>query len=149
VGDDVRDLVLPDGTELTGPTCVGPEDWPAHPGTAGRSGMGTIPICDESGEELPAGEAGLVCFERDKAPFACHRDPEKTRSAQHPKHPAWPALGDVGSLDEEGFLYLTDRASFMIVSGGVNIHPQEIGNEPIAHPERWPSGRIPRPPLLS
>jgi long-chain acyl-CoA synthetase len=92
-------------------------------------------ICDESGDELPPGEPGIVYFERDKAPFAYHNDAEKTRSAQHPKHPGWTALGDVGYVDEEGFLYLTDRASFMIISGGVNIYPQEIENELITHPK--------------
>lgn len=123
------------GTELNGLTYVGPEDWLAHPGTVGRAVMGTIHICDERGEELPAGEPGIVYFERDETPFAYHKDPEKTRSAQHPKHPAWTALGDVGYLDDEGFLHLTDRASFMIISGGVNIYPQEIENELITHPK--------------
>jgi fatty-acyl-CoA synthase len=123
------------GTELNGLTYVGPEDWLAHPGTVGRAVMGTIRICDETGKELPPGEAGLVYFERDQAPFAYHNDAEKTRSAQHPKHPAWTALGDVGYVDEEGFLYLTDRASFMIISGGVNIYPQEVENELITHPK--------------
>jgi len=123
------------GTELNGLTYVGPEDWLAHPGTVGRAVMGTIHICDERGEDLPAGESGLVYFERDKAPFAYHKDPEKTRSAQHPKHPTWTALGDVGYLDDQGFLHLTDRASFMIISGGVNIYPQEIENELITHPK--------------
>ncbi len=122
------------GTELNGLTYVGPEDWLAHPGTVGRAVMGTLHICDEDGTERPVGEPGLVYFERDETPFAYHRDPEKTRSAQHPKHPAWTALGDVGYVDDEGYLYLTDRASFMIVSGGVNIYPQEIENELILHP---------------
>jgi fatty-acyl-CoA synthase len=123
------------GTELNGLTYVGPEDWLAHPGTVGRAVMGTIHICDENGEERTAGEAGIVYFERDKAPFSYHNDAEKTRSAQHPMHPAWTALGDVGYVDAEGFLYLTDRASFMIISGGVNIYPQEIENELITHPK--------------
>ena len=123
------------GTELNGLTYVGPEDWLAHPGTVGRAVMGAIHICDESGAELPAGEAGIVYFERDTAPFAYHKDAEKTRSAQHPKHPGWTALGDVGYVDDQGFLYLTDRASFMIISGGVNIYPQEIENELITHPK--------------
>jgi fatty-acyl-CoA synthase len=123
------------GTELNGLTYVGPEDWLAHPGTVGRAVMGTIHICDEDGEELPTGEPGIVYFERDRPVFAYHKDPEKTRSAQHPKHPGWTALGDVGYVDDEGFLYLTDRASFMIISGGVNIYPQEIENELIMHPK--------------
>lgn len=123
------------GTELNGLTYVGPEDWLAHPGTVGRAVMGTLRICDESGDELPAGEPGIVYFERDKAPFQYHNDAEKTRSAQHPKHPGWTALGDVGYVDEDGYLFLTDRASFMIISGGVNIYPQEIENELIMHPK--------------
>jgi fatty-acyl-CoA synthase len=67
-------------------------------------------------------------------PFAYHGDPEKTRQAQHPDHPLWTALGDVGYVDGDGYLFLTDRASFMIISGGVNIYPQEIENELIVHP---------------
>jgi long-chain acyl-CoA synthetase len=80
-------------------------------------------------------EAGIVYFERDEVTFSYHNDPEKTRSAQHPKHPTWTALGDIGHVDDEGYLYLTDRASFMIISGGVNIYPQEIENELIMHPK--------------
>jgi fatty-acyl-CoA synthase len=123
------------GTETNGLTYVGPEDWLAHPGTVGRAVMGTIHICDEDGAELPTGEAGIVYFERDRVPFNYHKDPEKTRSAQHPVHPNWTALGDVGYVDDDGYLFLTDRASFMIISGGVNIYPQEIENELIMHPE--------------
>ncbi len=123
------------GTETNGLTYVGPEDWLAHPGTVGRAVLGKIRICDEQGAELPTGEAGIVYFERDEVPFSYHRDAQKTRSAQHPEHPTWTALGDVGYVDEEGYLYLTDRASFMIISGGVNIYPQEIENELIMHPK--------------
>ncbi len=123
------------GTETNGLTYVGPEDWLAHPGTVGRAVLGTLHICDETGAELPTGEAGIVYFERDEVPFAYHKDPKKTRSAQHPEHPTWTALGDVGYVDQEGYLYLTDRASFMIISGGVNIYPQEIENELIMHPQ--------------
>jgi fatty-acyl-CoA synthase len=123
------------GTELNGLTYVGPEDWLAHPGTVGRAVMGTLRICDESGDEVPAGEPGIVYFERDALPFEYHNDAEKTRSAQHPKHPGWTALGDVGYVDDDGYLFLTDRASFMIISGGVNIYPQEIENELIVHPK--------------
>ncbi len=122
------------GTETNGLTYVGPEDWLAHPGTVGRAVMGKLRICNEDGAELPTGEAGIVYFERDEVPFSYHKDPEKTRSAQHPVHPTWTALGDVGYVDDEGYLYLTDRASFMIISGGVNIYPQEIENELIMHP---------------
>jgi len=123
------------GTEANGLTYVGPEDWLAHPGTVGRAVLGTIHICDEDGVDVPTGEPGLVYFERDELTFAYHKDTEKTRSAQHPQHPTWTALGDVGYVDDEGYLYLTDRASFMIISGGVNIYPQEIENELIMHPK--------------
>ncbi len=123
------------GTETNGLTYVGPEDWLAHPGTVGRAVMGKIHICNEDGTELPTGEPGIVYFERDRLPFSYHKDAEKTRSAQHPQHPTWTALGDIGYVDEEGYLYLTDRASFMIISGGVNIYPQEIENELIMHPK--------------
>ena len=81
------------------------------------------------------GEPGIVYFERDELPFSNHKDPEKTRSAQHPEHPTWTALGDVGYVDQEGYLDLTDRATFMIISGGVNIYPQEIENELVMHPK--------------
>ncbi|MBC8340108.1 MAG: AMP-binding protein, partial [Proteobacteria bacterium] len=112
------------GTEGNGLTYVGPEDWLAHPGTVGKAVLGTIHICDEDGEEVATGEPGIVYFERNKAIFEYHKDPEKTRSARHPRNPTWTALGDVGYLDNEGYLFLTDRASFMIISGGVNIYPQ-------------------------
>ena len=123
------------GTESNGLTSVGPEAWLAHPGTVGPAVIGKIHICNEDGAELPNGEAGLVYFERKRVPFSYHKDPEKLRSAQHPVHPTWTALGDIGYVDDEGYLYLTDRASFMIISGGVNIYPQEIENELIMHPK--------------
>jgi fatty-acyl-CoA synthase len=123
------------GTETNGLTYVGPEDWLAHPSTVGRAVMGKIHICNEDGTELPTGEPGIVYFERDRVPFAYHKDAEKTQRAQHPQHSTWTALGDIGYVDEDGYLYLTDRASFMIISGGVNIYPQEIENELIMHPK--------------
>ena len=121
------------GTELNGFTHCGPEEWLAHPGTVGRSLLGTIHICDEEGTELPIGESGIVYFELEKMPFEYLKDPDKTREAQHPEHVNWTALGDVGYVDEEGYLYLTDRATFMIISGGVNIYPQEIEDAMIMH----------------
>ena len=122
------------GTELNGLTHVGPEEWLAHPGTVGRPILGTLHICDDDGKEQPVGEPGLVYFELPAMTFSYHRDAAKTREAQHPEHANWTALGDVGYLDEEGFLYLTDRATFMIISGGVNIYPQEIEDAMIMHP---------------
>ena len=122
------------GTELNGLTYVGPEDWLAHPGTVGRPVMGVLHICDEEGEEVPTGEVGVVYFEQPVAPFEYHKDPAQTKSSQNPKHPNWTTLNDVGRVDEEGFLYLTDRATFMIISGGVNIYPQEIEDVLVVHP---------------
>ncbi|MCB1684979.1 MAG: acyl-CoA synthetase [Pseudomonadales bacterium] len=123
------------GTELNGLTHTTPEEWLAHPGTVGRPVIGTLHICNEEGAELPVGEPGLVYFELPQMPFEYLKDPEKTRSAQHPQHANWSALGDVGYMDKDGFLYLTDRATFMIISGGVNIYPQEIEDVLIMHPK--------------
>jgi fatty-acyl-CoA synthase len=123
------------GTELNGLTHAGPQEWLSHPGTVGKAIFGKLHICDESGEEQPTGEPGLIYFELPAMPFEYLKDPEKTRSAQHPRHPNWSALGDVGYLDAEGYLYLTDRATFMIISGGVNIYPQEIEDALILHPK--------------
>ena len=122
-------------TELNGFTHAAPEDWLAHPGTVGRSILGVIHICDESGAELPAGQPGIVYFEMPEMPFEYLKDPGKTKDAQHPQHANWAALGDVGYVDDEGYLYLTDRATFMIISGGVNIYPQEIEDALIMHPK--------------
>ena len=122
------------GTELNGLTYCNSEQWLAHPGTVGAPVLGTLHICAEDGTELPPGESGLVYFELPEMPFEYFKDNSKTRSAQHPDHPNWSALGDVGYLDEDGFLFLTDRATFMIISGGVNIYPQEIEDVLIQHP---------------
>ena len=123
------------GTEVNGFVYCPPQDWLDHPGTVGRSILGTVRICDEFGNELPAGQPGTIYFERDELTFEYHNDPEKTRCALHPDHPTWSTLGDIGYLDEEGFLYLTDRKAFMIISGGVNIYPQEIEDCLIMHPD--------------
>ena len=123
------------GTELNGFTHATPEEWLAHPGTVGRPILGTIHICDEDGEELPNGEPGIVYFEMEQMPFEYLKDKAKTKDAQHPEHATWTALGDVGYVDDEGYLYLTDRATFMIISGGVNIYPQEIEDALIMHPK--------------
>ena len=121
------------GTEGNGLTAIGSQDWIEHPGSVGKPLMGVIHICDDEGNELPVGEAGTVYFENETMPFEYHGAPEKTRSAQHPVHSNWSALGDIGYVDEDGFLYLTDRKAFMIISGGVNIYPQEIEDCLILH----------------
>jgi len=122
------------GTELNGLTYAGPQDWLAHPGTVGRPVMGVLHICDEEGDEVPVGDVGIVYFEQPVPPFEYHKDPEQTKSSQNPRHPLWTTLNDVGRVDEDGFLYLTDRATFMIISGGVNIYPQEIEDCLVMHP---------------
>lgn len=121
-------------TEVNGITVIGPQEWLRKRGSVGRPILGKIHICDEMGDELSTGKDGLVYFERDVLPFQYHLDPEKTRSTQHPAHPTWTAVGDIGHVDEEGFLYLTDRKAFMIISGGVNIYPQEVENALALHP---------------
>ena len=121
------------GTELNGLVHCTPQEWLAHPGTVGKPVLGIPHICDEEGRELPVGENGIVYFELPQMPFEYFKEHEKTKDAQHPEHANWSALGDVGYLDEDGFLYLTDRATFMIISGGVNIYPQEIEDAMIMH----------------
>ncbi|HEY9235486.1 MAG TPA: acyl-CoA synthetase [Phenylobacterium sp.] len=123
------------GTEGSGSTFITSEDWLEHPGSVGRASVGVLHICDEDGNELPVGETGLVYFEREAPTFEYHNDPAKTASARHPKHPNWNALGDVGYLDKDGYLYLTDRKAFMIISGGVNIYPQAIEDALVTHPK--------------
>ncbi|MDN3646756.1 acyl-CoA synthetase [Pontixanthobacter aestiaquae] len=118
------------GSEGNGMTMVGSADWMTHQGTVGRAILGTIHICDDNGDEVPVGDEGVVFFES-PYPFEYHKDDAKTKEATHPK--GWTTLGDIGKLDEEGFLYLTDRRSNMIISGGVNIYPQEIENLLITH----------------
>jgi long-chain acyl-CoA synthetase len=123
------------GTEGNGTTRIDSKSWLERPGSVGRAAVGILHICDDQGRELPSGEAGTIYFERDEMPFAYHKDPEKTRAAQHPQHPNWSALGDIGYVDTDGYLYLTDRKAFMIISGGVNIYPQIIEDALILHPQ--------------
>ncbi|GAB5487338.1 MAG: acyl-CoA synthetase [Parasphingorhabdus sp.] len=118
------------GTEGNGFVFCNSENWLTHKGTVGQPVNCQVRICDEQGEEVPVGEEGQIFFENGNK-FEYHNDPEKTKEATHPK--GWTSLGDVGKVDEDGFLYLTDRKSFMIISGGVNIYPQEIENALITH----------------
>jgi len=118
------------GTEDIGTTQITPEEWLSHPGSVGRS-MTECHIVGENGEELPPGRAGVVYFGGGR-PFEYHNDPQKTASVTNEN--GWRTLGDVGYLDEEGYLYLTDRQAHMIISGGVNIYPQEAENIFTGHP---------------
>jgi acyl-CoA synthetase (AMP-forming)/AMP-acid ligase II len=120
------------GSEGNGLTSVAPQEWLTHPGTVGRAVLGEVKICNEDGDVLPVRENGIVYF-AGGAQFEYINDPQRTAEARN-KH-GWTTLGDIGWLDEEGYLYLTDRKSFMIISGGVNIYPQEVENVLITHPK--------------
>jgi acyl-coenzyme A synthetase/AMP-(fatty) acid ligase len=113
-------------------TFIRSEEWLAHKGSVGKPIMGVLHICDENGEEVGPRTEGAIYFESQNQ-FVYHNDPAKTAESRHPK--GWTTLGDIGWVDEEGYLYLTDRKSFMIISGGVNIYPQEIENHLITHPK--------------
>ncbi len=122
-------------TEGMGATYISSADWLAHPGSVGKSMLGPIRILDDDNNELPAGQVGTVWFEppANRPGFEYHKDAEKTRDSFNER--GWSTVGDMGYLDEEGYLYLTDRRTFMIVSGGVNIYPQEAENALIDHPK--------------
>lgn len=121
-------------SEGNGSTMITPREWLLKPGSVGRPRWGIIHICNDSGEELPVGSPGTVYFESD-VEFRYLGDDEKTRDSRHPRHCSWSTIGDVGYVDEDGYLFLTDRKHFMIISGGVNIYPQEIENLLVTHPK--------------
>jgi fatty-acyl-CoA synthase len=118
------------GTEDIGSTFITPQEWLDHPGSVGRP-MSECHIVGEDGQDLPVGEPGVVYFAGGR-PFEYHNDPEKTASVSNEK--GWRTLGDIGYLDDDGYLYLTDRQAHMIISGGVNIYPQEAENALAGHP---------------
>ncbi len=120
------------GTEGNGFCAINSDEWLAHPGSVGRALVGTVHILDEDGDVRPVGESGSIFF-ADGPEFTYHNDPKRTAESHNER--GWSTLGDVGYLDEEGYLYLTDRKSFMIISGGVNIYPQEIENLLVSHPK--------------
>ncbi|MBM3658218.1 MAG: AMP-binding protein [Actinobacteria bacterium] len=122
-------------TEGGGSTMITSEEWLAHPGSVGKPFGSNVHILDEEGNPLPPGESGVVWFEGGERSmtFEYHKDPEKTKAAH--SESGWTTVGDMGYLDDEGYLYLTDRRDFMIVSGGVNIYPQEAENLLITHPK--------------
>ena len=119
------------GTEGNGSTYITSEQWLAHPGSVGRPMAAQIHIIGDDGTELPAGQEGTIYFSGG-GQFEYHNDPGKTEGSRLPG--GLSTLGDVGYLDEEGWLYLTDRKAYMIISGGVNIYPREIEDVLIQHP---------------
>ncbi len=121
------------GTESNGLCVIRSDEWLKRKGSVGRSVRGPIHIMDETGErELPTGEPGVIYFEGG-TPFIYHKDPEKTAKTRNSR--GWTAIGDIGFVDAEGYLFLTDRKDNVIISGGVNIYPQEAENLLTAHPK--------------
>ena len=122
-------------TEQHGTTVITTAEWKDKRGSVGKAALGVLHICDEDGTELPSGTVGTIYFERDVVPFEYHNDPEKTAASRHPARQNWSTVGDIGYVDEDGYLFLTDRKAFMIISGGVNIYPQEVENVLALHPK--------------
>lgn len=118
-------------TEVHLLTAIDSEDWLAHRGSVGRALIGTPHILDDDGNELPAGEAGTVWSEGGPA-FEYHNDPDKTAESRNER--GYRTVGDIGYLDSDGYLCLTDRKADMIISGGVNVYPQEAENVLVTHP---------------
>lgn len=122
------------GSEGNGMAVIHSDEWLRKPGSVGRAAVGTLHICDAEGNELPAGEVGTVYFSGG-ANFSYYNDPERTAAGRNPLHPEMSTLGDIGHLDADGYLFLSDRRDFMIISGGVNIYPQEVENLLVEHPK--------------
>lgn len=120
------------GTENNGFCSITPNEWLQHKGSVGRASQGKLHICDEEGMPLEVGQTGAVYFSEGPQ-FTYHNDSVSTEQTRNSL--GWTTLGDIGYLDEEGYLYLVDRKAFMIISGGVNIYPQEIENVLLQHPK--------------
>lgn len=120
------------GSESNGLTYIPAKEWLTHKGSVGRAAMGQIHICAEDGHELPPRQDGQIYFSGGPQ-FSYHNDQTKTEESRN--NAGWSSIGDIGWQDEEGYLYLTDRKSYMIISGGVNIYPQEIENLLVTHPQ--------------
>jgi long-chain acyl-CoA synthetase len=127
-------------TEANGFTFCDSEEWLAHKGTVGKSILGQLLILDEDGNECPVGEPGTVWF-RGATNFVYYNDPERT-AQDRIDDGMTSTVGDVGYVDEDGYLYLTDRKTYMIISGGVNIYPQEAENLLVTHPDVYDAAVI-------
>jgi long-chain acyl-CoA synthetase len=115
-----------------GGTKINAAEWVEHPGSVGLPWPGSVvAILDDAGNALPAGQQGLVYMRMGKSTFEYHGDAEKTKAGRSGD---MFTLGDVGYLDEDGYLFLCDRKADMIISGGVNIYPAEIENVLSEHP---------------
>ncbi len=122
------------GTEANGACACTPEEWLANPGTVGKAFSGEVVITDDDGTELPPGVPGTIWFRGGNSSFEYLNDPGKTAEARD-SGGTMSKIGDIGYVNEEGYLFLTDRQAFVIISGGVNIYPQEIENVLITHPD--------------
>lgn len=118
-------------SEAAGFTVIDSATWLEHKGSVGKPLFGVPHILDDEGNELPPGQVGAIYFSDLTNSFVYHNEPEKTQEAYNEQ--GWATCGDMGYLDEEGYLYLTDRKNFMIISGGVNVYPAEIENVLIGH----------------
>ena len=122
------------GSEGNDLTFISTQEWLQKPGSVGKAVFGTVHICDsETGEDLSPGETGTVYF-AGESNFEYHGDAGKMQRAYHARHTNRSTMGDVGHVDEDGYLFLTDRKANMIISGGVNIYPQETENVLLEHP---------------
>jgi long-chain acyl-CoA synthetase len=119
-------------SEAVGASFIRAEEWLDHPGSVGRPLVGVPHILDEDRKELPTGEVGEIYYEGGYS-FEYLKDREKTEASRDAH--GWVTVGDVGYMDEDGFLFLTDRRHHMIISGGVNIYPQEAEDLLITHPK--------------
>lgn len=122
------------GTENAGATLIDSHQWLKKPGSVGKSTTGPVHVCADDGTELPIGETGIIYFEGN-ASFDYLGDEKKTKDSRHPVHANWATFGDIGRVDEEGYIFLSDRKAFMIIAGGVNIYPQEAENRLCMHPK--------------
>jgi long-chain acyl-CoA synthetase len=120
-------------SEGAGVTYITAEDWLAHPGSVGKPLVGQAHVLDENGNELPPGQSGQLYFDMGGLLFEYLKDSEKTAESRD-RH-GWVTVGDVGYVDEAGYMFLTDRRHHMIISGGVNIYPQEAENTLVTHPK--------------
>jgi long-chain acyl-CoA synthetase len=120
-------------TEGLGFAACDSAQWLAHRGTVGKVMLGDLHVLDENMQPCPKGTPGALWF-KTATPFEYFNDAARTAEARSPDG-SMSTVGDVGYVDDDGFLFLTDRATFMIVSGGVNIYPQECENLLITHPK--------------
>ncbi len=120
------------GSEGNGATFIDSAEWLARPGSVGKPRAGAIHICDDRGNELPPGQPGTIYFSGGGT-YEYYKDPDKTEAAKLPGGRT--TLGDIGYVDDDGYLFLTDRKANMIISGGVNIYPQEIEDHLVTHPK--------------